>query len=238
MENLRHHRPGLLLELLPETDNLVQRKGGVFAAYRYIAPVNEHGIPDREALVYGAIEAAHGKLDWGRDYDDHHLAWPKAYYQKISIPTNRTLGMQYRNLRSLRYLGPRQQHEDFHVSFTVPPVPSAEVMVQYIQEEEQLRGLYALLQFTPEERETSVIDARTEIARRARYLAKLEHILPGQLGHLPDTDYLAGLSTTDARREIGTRIRYLTYRDILKSIGSTRLAMGAFACSKFAKPIE
>lgn len=215
MDALRHHRPGMLRELVPETDNLEERGNSVYATYRYKVPVNEFSIPKRDALIYGAIEAAHGKLNWDGVYDDHHLAWPKNYYQSIVTDTDDALGRRYRALRSLRFFGPRQLHEYLHVGFTVPETPDSDVMVQYMVEEEQQRGLYALLQFSPEEREACVINAQSEIGRRARYLARIETMKPSQLGHLQDLNHLASLNIDQARLEIGKRIRYLSFRDVL-----------------------
>lgn len=217
-EGLRHHRPGMLRDLIPEVSNLEMRGSSVFATYRYKVPVTEYGIPNRDLLIRGAIAAAGGKLDWDGIYDDHHLAWPKCSYRGISSVTIEELGRKYRSLNSLRFWGPRQLHEYLHVGFSVPLLPELDIMAQYVAEESALRGLQSILRCSERERIEGRIDLNAEVAREKRYRDRITILTPGELGHLPDMEYLKSLRVATARREIGRRVRLLTFNDVLNDM--------------------
>lgn len=206
----------MLRELAPEVPNLEVRGDGVFATFKFPVPVNQYGVTLRDTLILTAISAANGKTNWLGWSDDHHLNHSEAKFLRVINGKGEEVGRKFRGLASQRFWGPRQMHEYLHVGFDEPDEQEIEVMEQMIIEEQHQGVLLSILnQRSKGERSLDTVDPVLEKERYERYLRQLEHTPDGQIGHMPDREYLYCLDADRARREIGHRVRQLSFNDVL-----------------------
>ena len=205
---------GLVRELVGVADNLEVGRGGIVVATSlHEIPVNEFGIPVRQALVQRAIDACGGKTDWKGYLDVHHIGWPHSRYRSLSSDEFESAGEAWRDLGALKVRAQRQKHEYLHTGFEQLKPPAEEVMVQMISEDMNLRKLRWQLHPDPDEMMQKTIDPIRELARHVQFLDLLDSTPEGQVGHMPMHEYLAGLSTVEARKAINDRIGILTIKN-------------------------
>lgn len=209
------HKPGMLREMVGDATQLYMDGEYLRAWYKYDVPVNEYDIPVRDTFVQFVVSAASGRTQWLGIADNHHLAWPRSDYFAVSPNEYGDIGRKYRSMRSLQVRMPRQMHEFAHVGFHEPPMPSVDVMAQYIGEVAQCSELFSILKPTPSEVAGGVIDEMLELGRLARYLDRLDRMADGEVGHFPETSYLATLTAQEARTTLAPMINILDYNRAL-----------------------
>ncbi len=164
-------------------------------------PLDEYGVPRRVELmrqVLATVETAH---IWTGFYDVHHAAWEGSTYRSI-IVDDEPLGANYRGCSSLKVTLPRQLHNYTHAISHEPPIPPIDVMRQYALEHGQVNRLYDTVKLT------SYVDfpdlqrldhEEKEQLRHESYLRKLETMADGEIGVMPDREYLSRLEVRQAR---------------------------------------
>ena len=203
---------GLLRKLVPEAPNLYVDQGGVVRAYEpEQVPINEFGVPLRAELVKRAIAGCGDKMGWLGYLDVHHVAWSHTDYRALSTDDFESVGEAYRDLGAVKLRIPRQMHEYFHVGFARPPIPDEDVMVQFLAEDMQNRGILRVLLPDRDERMGKFIDDAREERRRAQLLDHLAMLPDGQVGHAPAIDYLAERTNDEVRAELLGRVSILRY---------------------------
>lgn len=196
------HEPQCLLPLVGKTKFLeVDVYGAVRATDKIKTPIDTYGVPNRILLMRKVLGSVAMRHIWTGDYDLHHVAWPRAAYAESADGPE--LGIDYRNAPSLRITMPRQLHDYIHLVTTETAPPSTDVMRQYSLEHGQVGRLYDTVKSykTDEEIEKfGFSEAVSMAARLDSYHRKIELMQDGEIGIMPDREYLYNLDILEARR--------------------------------------
>lgn len=191
-----------LAHLVKKTPMLEYRGNGAVCKEKIEVPLDEYGIPRRVELmrkVLGTLEVAH---HWTGDYDLHHIAWPGVNYRKITDSNGELVGSYYRGAGSLKVMLPRQMHNYLHAITLPPPMPTFDVMRQYAHEHDQVSRLYDAISKRSYDDFPELAQLpfwRQEELRGESYLRKLDTMTNGEVGLMPNIDYLADLTIQEAR---------------------------------------
>ena len=191
-----------LAPLLGKTSLLKRRGGRILCEDKFDIPLDEFGIPRRVQLmrqVLGTMEKYHY---WTGYTDVHHTAWPGSEYRRVISDEQELIGSAYRGAGSLKVRLPRQLHNYVHAITVPPPMPTFDVMRQYALEHSQVSRLYDTIKVTSYDDFPNLASLPYEEQERLRavaYQQKLERMQEGQLGLMPEREYLAGLEIAAAR---------------------------------------
>ena len=163
-------------------------------------PYLEHGIIDHRSLVRQVLGSVASDYQWqGSFVGPHHLMWPRRLYPHSHDATSpEGIAAQYRSSPSLQIIIQREAHMYLH-QVTEPPVrPSLEVMYQYNIEQAQIASLFSLLNGKTFHNEALPPGVLEDLRQRI-FHDKLDHMQDGQVGLMPDREFLAQLELSDAR---------------------------------------
>jgi hypothetical protein len=121
-----------LVPLLELSEHLASKGDRIRGIDLLDVPLDEHGIPKRTEfvkMVLGTIATDHY---WTGFVDIHHLAWPGIDYHNMREGDDRYMAMKYRGCATLKVRVPRQLHNYFHKVTHQPPLPSVDVMRQWL----------------------------------------------------------------------------------------------------------
>lgn len=190
-----------LAPLLDLSPHLIEINNRIHGIEPLEVPLDENGIPKRAQfvkMVLGTIATDHY---WTGYLDVHHLAWPGAAYRNLRADQDRYMAMRYRGCATLKVRAPRQLHNYFHKITLEPPVPSHDVMRQWVLEQSQVDRLYDTISLS-NLAEANVDDETKEMWRRSSYIAKLESMRDGELGLMPSREDLSRLDINAARHTL------------------------------------
>lgn len=121
------------------------------------------------------------------------------------------MAVKYRGCATLKVRVPRQLHNYFHKITLEPPVPSADVMHQWLLEQNQVDRLFDTISLSSLSQFDIDHDEKEEW-RKSSYIAKLEEMRDGQLGLMPDREMLSRLELHHARKALRgiARVRGIT----------------------------
>ena len=201
---LLFHEAQPLVGLIEKSELLVGNEfGGVNVDHKLATVLDEYGIPDRVKTMKEVLGSIAGKHVWTGDYDLHHMSWPRTHYTQYADDDGTRLGINFRNAGSLRVVMPRQLHDYTHAVTEPPPVPSVDVMRQYALEHGQVGRLYDTIKSAKSNDEIQKYGFPEESsveARRAAFKQKIEMMEDGQIGIMPEKDYLYDLELDVARK--------------------------------------
>lgn len=215
--------PYSLLPLVEATDLLeLQPNGRIYARDLLPTPVDEHGVPRRVELIRQVLGTVATRHIWTGDYDVHHTAWPGNAYRKVIDRNSERIGSMYRGAGSLKVWTPRQLHNYIHKITEPPTPPPLEVMRQYALEHGQVDRLYDTIKVSsyiavPELAELPFEEQ--ELLRKEAFDRKLDQMHDGEIGIMPDREYLAQLEIAESR-------------NILRSIARVQGFSNASSCQK------
>lgn len=187
-----------LIPIVELSDHLALVKNQVIGVDLLSVPLDQYGIPRRDAFVTMALGSIATEYIWRGFEDAHHIAWPRANYQIGGKGQHQSKASQFRECESMKVRVPRQLHNYFHKVTLPPPVPSEEVLRQYLTEQIQVKALYQVATLPFEQHHDSDEQTKDEW-RKKRYLAKLEVMKSGEVGHMPDLELLATMDFNEAR---------------------------------------
>lgn len=188
-----------LVELSPLL--FVDSSGKIRAHDKIDTPLDEFGIPRRAELVRQVLGTLATEHWWSGGYDVHHAAWPRSNYQDIK-DSQLEVGAIYRGAGLLKVRLPRQLHNYVHRITNQPPVPDFAAMRQFAEEHDQVNRLYDTVKVSSFDGYPSLADLPfedQEELRQSSFQKKLEVMKDGELGVMPDRDYLYDLEMTEAR---------------------------------------
>lgn len=187
-----------LAPLVELSDHLLTSDSRIIGVDHLEVPLDEFGVPRSADFVKMALGSVADGYYWTGYFDIHHMAWPRTNYGASAEPGEQSLAVKYRECESLKLRVPRQLHNYFHKATLPPPIPDTDIMRQYVEEQRQVNRLYyaASLRYIA----VHGVDEHTkEQWRKKIYLAKLEGMKDGELGLLPDREYLSNLEPSEAR---------------------------------------
>ncbi|MBC7764514.1 hypothetical protein H7Y29_02260 [Microbacteriaceae bacterium] len=210
-ELLAHADEQSLTPLLELSDHLILQNGRISGINRIEVPLDEHGIPKRTEFVKMALGTIAADHYWSGFLDVHHLAWPGANYRDLNYADDRYMALKYRGCATLKVRVPRQLHNYFHKISFEPPVPSADIMHQWLLEQNQVDRLFDTICISSLSQFDINHDAKEEW-RKSSYIAKLEQMRDGELGLMPDREMLSRLELHHARQALRgiARVRGIT----------------------------
>ena len=190
-----------LLPLVDLSPHLTIIDGRIRGVDRIGVPRDANGIPKRVEFLRDVLGTIATNHYWTGYVDVHHLAWPGSDYRGIQTDAEQSLGASYRGGAALKIRLPRQLHNYIHRISLEPPIPSIDVMQQWVLEQTQIDRLYNTIKHTSLS-DFEVDDDAKELWRYSSYMAKLEEMRDGQLGLMPDREHLSRLEIDDARRTL------------------------------------
>lgn len=136
-----------LVPLVEHTDAIaLTDEGKVEIRTRLEAPIDDYGIPRPEIMMEGLLGLMTTEhYIWPGQFDEHHLATPKADFTVVRTQDEGDIGSAFRGLACLKVELPRQMHNFSHAVFELPGRPSVDVMRQAVVEVGQARQLLDIL---------------------------------------------------------------------------------------------
>lgn len=120
--------------------------GRIQVLKRLESPVDEYGIPRPDIMVHRLLGVmATQNYVWPGQFDEHHLATPKADFTIIRTNGEGDIGSAFRGLSCLKIELPRQMHNFAHAIFELPGRPSVDTMRQAVFEIGQVKRLQTIL---------------------------------------------------------------------------------------------
>jgi hypothetical protein len=105
---------------------------------------HQHGIVDKFALVSLVKSTVEPSYDWASSFsDDHHLQWPDRWYSPVNEDDFN--GQLFRNLSERKILVPRIFHNWTHLVTEPAPMPTEEVMREYLESRLIVKSLHDLV---------------------------------------------------------------------------------------------
>lgn len=215
--------PGRTSHLPPLDKSLllhVTSNGTIKAVEKLPMPVNEFGIPEATAIMEAATEtlAAGYEFPTSRWQSNvHHLVYPRRQYHQHT--SGKPIPSQYRESAALMVRIPKQFHNYIHEIFRDPKEPTMDVMQQWVREQSQVSQLFNLGKLAIQLSRSRADASMTQLMERQhyRYAKKpdpklfeglfydfLDSYPDGQLGLMPDKEWLASQTITKATRALGT----------------------------------
>ena len=191
-----------LMPLLCKTDRIQQNGERIKCIDKLEVPLDDNGIPRRVALMGAVLNTIYMEHIWTGGYDLHHVAWPGKEYRQGFGLDGELIGAAYRGSGSLKVLLPRQLHNYVHRITEPPPTPDLDVMRQYALEHNQVDRLFETIRisnYDDKEHLSQLPFITQERIRYDSYKSKLEDMEDGQVGLMPDREYLAQLTISQAR---------------------------------------
>lgn len=191
-----------LVPIMDKTPMLERRGSRIVCPEKIDVPLDEYGIPRRVQLMRRVLDTMETQHIWTGGYDVHHMAWPGVWYRKLLDEDDGMFGSAYRGAGSLKVRLPRQLHNYVHTISEPPPMPDEEIIKQYALEHGQVSRLYDAIKLTSYEDfpELAALPFQNqERLRQESYERKLESMADGEIGLMPDTEYLAALTIAQAR---------------------------------------
>jgi len=185
----------------------VDENGKVLVQTRLAAPVDEFGIPRPEIMVDRLMQLMDTEhYVWPGQFDEHHLATPKADFTIVRSPSDGDIGSAFRGLASLKIELPRQMHNFSHAVFELPGRPSVDVMRQAVLEVGQAKQLQSVMN----EHLPSYPHTETEQMRRfcmSAIVRALESMKEPEVGMMPPLETLATQGIDQLRLSISSLLR-------------------------------
>lgn len=187
-----------LAPLLDHTDMLtVTSRGKIVCSDKIDVPLDEYGIPQRTEFIRQVLGTVASSYIWTDPHDLHHLAWPEAGYKDIGA-----VGSIYRSAGLLKAIVGRQLHIYTHHASNPPGKPPLENMRQFALEIGQVERLYDTIK-VGSYKNFAELDRlpfeEQEQLRQQSYQRKLEDMLPGEVGVMPNKEHLSKLHVSEAR---------------------------------------
>lgn len=208
-ERLRYIRSLQSLAPLHEhTDTIgISEEGRVEIRTKLEPPLDEYGIPRPEIMLDKLLATiATANYVWPGQFDEHHLATPKADFTVVRSNSEGDIGSAFRGLSCLKIELPRQMHNFSHALFELPGRPSIDVMRQAVIEVGQARQLQHILN----EHLPSYPHTETEQSRRLCISAlhgALENMKEPQVNVLPNLESIAAMELDDLRKSVAALLQ-------------------------------
>lgn len=197
-----------LAPLHAHTDILdVDQNGKVVLNNKLAAPIDEFGMPRPEIMIgrlLGQMKTAN--YVWTGDFDEHHLATPKADYTVVRFKDEGDVGSAFRGLSFLKVNLPRQMHNFSHFIFELPRRPSIEVMRQAVYEVGEAKRLKAII-------DEHLPLSPHAITRRVNSLCldalsrKIERMREPELNLLPGREVLSGMNIEEVKKVLAALLK-------------------------------
>jgi|GEM_PF-2495443 len=191
---------------------------------RLPAPLDEYGIPRPEIMVDQLLGLMNTEnYVWPGQFDEHHLATPKADFSVVRTSGEGDIGSAFRGLSCLKIELPRQMHNFSHAIFELPGRPSVDVMRQAVLEVGQARQLQGVLN------EHLPMHPHAQTAQMRKLCIDSIHrvidtMREPEIAMTPSLETLAGMELDDLRVCVGSLLRvrrfskkHLIHRAIRKS---------------------
>lgn len=181
--------------------------GRIQVMTRLESPADEYGIPRPDIMVHRLLGVmATQNYVWPGQFDEHHLATPKADFSIIRTNGEGDIGSAFRGLSCLKIELPRQMHNFAHALFELPGRPSVDIMRQAVFEIGQVKQLQTILnEHSPGARHAETQQMRTlcidAIARA------LESMQEPEVGMAPSLEELAKMELEDVRSCVGSMLK-------------------------------
>ncbi len=192
-----------LFNRIAQHTDLLRITGNRVAVHEYVdTPYDEHGIVDKQRLFQRILGSVASDFYWDGSYEGpHHLMWPREAYRGARTGAHRNTAMIFRSSQTLRVILPRELHDYTHKITEPPLMPTLDVMEQYNTEQAQVIRLYDTVRFHGL-KDFALPHAEKEAFRFGQFHRLLEQMPDGELGLMPDKEYLASLSLHDARQTL------------------------------------
>ncbi|MGK2896166.1 MAG: hypothetical protein ACSLEY_00990 [Candidatus Saccharimonadales bacterium] len=189
-----------LAPLATHSELLNRRNGQLIVLDKLETPVDEYGIPQPHLLIKDVLGSVAISRVWTGGYDVHHVAWPEAAYHRYNDETESLTGSYFRGAAALKVRLPRQLHNYIHAVTEPSPMPSEDVMQQWIKEQRQVSRLYDTVSRKNLSDATDLSEEQREKYRFNNYRQKLDTMEDGELGLMPNREQLASIDIDQARR--------------------------------------
>lgn len=192
-------------------------EGRIEVRTRLDAPVDEYGIPRPEIMVERLMDLMKTEnYVWPGQFDEHHLATPKADFSVVRTAEEGNIGSAFRGLACLKIELPRQMHNFSHAIFELPGRPSLEIMRQAVLEVGQARQLLSIVN---EHLPMHPHDQTEQMQRfcTSAIMAALEKMKEPEVGMMPSLETLATQPIDDVRVSVGAilRVRRFSRRHVI-----------------------
>ena len=197
-----------LVPLHEHTDAIALTDDGrVEVQVRLPAPTDEYGIPRPEIMVGQLLSLMNTKnYVWPGQFDEHHLATPKADFTIVRSSKEGDIGSAFRGLACLKIDLPRQMHNLAHAVFELPGRPSLDVMHQAVQEVGQARQLQTVFNAFETQSLINPTDRIGQFCVLAIHSA-LESMKEPELGMLPSLEAMASMEINKLRFSVSSLLR-------------------------------
>lgn len=118
------------------------RTAAGLAENRVETPLDKWGLVDVDELVQRVNGTMVPGYRWSGPNDRHHLGWTHAKYIEADALAGDNLATSFRDLSINLIWVPREFHNWTHAVTKDPPVPSRDVMAEYIDEWAMLSGFF------------------------------------------------------------------------------------------------
>lgn len=197
-----------LAPLHAHTDAIqVDESGRVTVQTKLPAPTDEHGIPRPEIMIGRLLsQMTTENYVWTGDFDEHHLATPKADFTVVRTCDEGDIGSAFRGLACLKIVLPRQMHNFSHQIFELPSRPSVEVMREAVTEVGTARQLQEIFN-------ESIPNSPATVSQRVQQMClgalrrKIENIGEPKVGLLPAKETLYSMQLNDLKRTVDALLR-------------------------------
>lgn len=196
---LSHSRRHTLAPLVPKSGLLTFKNNKVFVTDRIETPINELGLPDSRQLVKDVLATLSVEHYWTGIHDVHHMNWPRADYQKADEANQELSAARYRGAGTQKIRIPRQMHDYVHLTTVPTAVQDYNLMRQVSIEQSQVDRLHDTVSL----KNLADFDMTEEVKeyyRLKNFREKLDDMTEGQLGIMPEINYLYDLELDEARR--------------------------------------
>ncbi len=197
-----------LVPLHEHTDALaLTDEGRIEIQTRLPAPSDQYGIPRPEIMVSQLLALMNTEnYVWPGQFDEHHLATPKADFTVARSSKEGDIGSAFRGLACLKIDLPRQMHNFAHAVFELPGRPPLDVMHQAVQEVGQAKKLQSVFN------EFEVQSYYQDSGRLRQFCisaiqSTLESMKEPELGMLPPIETMARMELTELHLSVRSLLR-------------------------------
>lgn len=182
-------------------------EGKVEVRIRLGPPIDKYGIPRPEIMIDRLLGLmATQNYVWPGQFDEHHLATPKADFSVVRTSSEGDIGSAFRGIACLKIELPRQMHNFSHAVFELPGRPPVDTMRQAVFEIGQAKLIQGVLnEHLPPHPHLETIQMR-KLCRDGvqRIIAGMEE---PELGMTPTLETMACMELEDLRRCVGSLLR-------------------------------
>lgn len=189
-----------LLERISEHTGRLTIHGNRVVVEEYIeTPYDAFGLVDKQELFHRILGSV-ANFHWeGRYVGPHHIMWPRENYSGFGLGDRRNIPKQFRGSTSLKMIIPRELHDYLHKITLPPELPSVDVMVRYIREQNDVNRLYDIVRYRGLKHFDMSFEDK-EVYRERRLMEELEQLPASSIGLMPDPETLAAMPFTEARQ--------------------------------------